>query len=436
MAAPLFNMKNNKFNMTVLVILSFVGSILSLTFLDGFAVGKYTTLACVLFGFGVYLYQQSRVDWGRSDSRSEHQGNGERMPEQESLYEKIHALKVEIESHQKLSEQHSHIIDKLSEKCVCSSKGSDITQKLTKIVQEKTEESTLSFTQRVYRVLEISEQLNSTIQQVVGALSSEKEGSLSQDVRLLEQEQREIETLIKDFVDIRDGYSSEAERIKGDMRAIGEFVGAISDLADRTNVLAINASIEAARAGRAGDGFAVIGTEIQKLSKNSKQIADQIRDTIQNSVTAVSDSVEQYSEKINSAVGRLEQGGQTYAALISKLNPQIDELSRIVGTSDELSSQVHENVDEITVELQYQDRIKQILDHLLQILREIGSDAQSTVSECGQWPEADEQQLYIEMVRQASQHFSCDEEFEAFGLDNQEERERDETEFAGDVELF
>ncbi len=359
--------------------------------------------------------------------------------EKEKLWRKIQSLHDELASHAKLSERNNDSIKEVSQKCLCVATGGDISTKLTHIVQQNTEESTLEFTQRVYRVLEISEELNRSIQLVVGALSSEKDGGLTQDVVLLEEEQQEIDYLIEDFIEIRSGYSAEVERIKQGMSSIGKFVGVITELADKTNVLAINASIEAARAGRAGDGFAVIGSEIQELSKNTKEIAEQINSTIHTSVAAVSDSVDLYNEKISSTVQRLEKSGKVYSELIRKLKPQIDELAHIVGFSDELSNQVHENVDQITVQLQYQDRVKQILDHLICIQNEIGSMAKETAQKYTCTDSEHEARLYTELLQNASRHFSCDEEFAAFGLEDDigllQPGSKEEA-WAGNVELF
>ncbi|MFW6361881.1 MAG: methyl-accepting chemotaxis protein [Spirochaetota bacterium] len=429
--------------MPAVVILSFLGIIVAA--FSGSAAEESLVAGCAAAGLSAYLFQliqHRRRAVRRSGLAAE--GDAAQNQKREELAGELRALKSDLASSQQWYEQQARMIRELSEKCVCVSKGSDITRTLTQIVQEKTEESTLEFTRRVYRVLEISEELNRSIQQVVGALSSEKQGSLTQDIHLLKDEQEKNETLIDDFIGIRDGYSAEAERIRSDMNSIGEFVGTINDLADRTNVLAINASIEAARAGRAGDGFAVIGTEIQKLSRSSKEVAERIHATIETSVTSVNDSVCKYNKRIAAAVNRLEQSGHSYAALIQKLKPQISELQQIVGTSNELSSQVHENVDEISVQLQYQDRIKQILDHLACILTEIGEEAHESAHTHIQLGSAAEEELYTKLVQRAACHFSCDEEYAAFGLQDDiglqtthtDKTDTKEEKFAGNVEMF
>ncbi|MHB8129681.1 MAG: methyl-accepting chemotaxis protein [Mobilitalea sp.] len=63
-------------------------------------------------------------------------------------------------------------------------------------------------------------------------------------------------------------------------KSIGEIIQVINDIADQTNLLSLNASIEAARAGDVGRGFAVVATEIRKLASKSMKAADEIKDVI------------------------------------------------------------------------------------------------------------------------------------------------------------
>jgi len=309
-------------------------------------------------------------------------------------------------------------VDALGRQCHYVSAGEEVSRRLTSIVKEQTEAATLQLTNKVYTILEESEELNSTIQNVIGGLSAEESG-LKYDVQLIEEEQEKVRHLIEEFVQIRDGYTQKMKSVESLMKSIEGFVGSINDIADRTNMLAIRTSIEAAKAGEAGGGFAVIGSDIQKLSKNSMDIAEQITSTIQETSAAVSSSVQEYGEKIDSAVEKLEKSGGVHSELIEKLTPQIDNLTDVVNTSRDLSSSVHGHVDEMARQLQYQDRIQQIISHLIQFLEEMGTEAAKTACSYVEKGAEEQEEMQRYIVEKAAKYFSTDEEFAEFGYERE-----------------
>ncbi len=127
---------------------------------------------------------------------------------------------------------------------------------------------------------------------------------------------------------------------------ITEIVGMISDIAEETNLLSLNASIEAARAGDAGRGFAVVATEIGGLAKNSAESAqnisnliDQVRALIADVVAqadASAQSIQENSELIAEAVKTFD----TIFSNIQTTSDVIDEMIKGISKVDEVSSNV------------------------------------------------------------------------------------------------
>jgi methyl-accepting chemotaxis protein len=105
---------------------------------------------------------------------------------------------------------------------------------------------------------------------------------------------------------IRDQMSSIGEsvtRLSEQSQAVGDIVSTVTDLAEQSNLLAVNASIEAAKAGDAGRGFAVVAQEIRSLAEQSKESTKQVR--------AILSEVQRATGK---AVMEAEQGGKSVAA--------------------------------------------------------------------------------------------------------------------------
>ena len=121
---------------------------------------------------------------------------------------------------------------------------------------------------------------------------------------------------------------------------IGEIVGVIEDIADQTNLLALNAAIEAARAGEQGRGFAVVADEVRKLAerttKATKEIGDMIRQIQQDTRTAVS-SMEEGTLKVESGVALAHKTGEALERIYSMVNVTSGMIQQIAQAAEEQS---------------------------------------------------------------------------------------------------
>jgi twitching motility protein PilJ len=125
---------------------------------------------------------------------------------------------------------------------------------------------------------------------------------------------------------IRDQVQETAKRIKRlgeSSQEIGEIVQLIDDIADRTSILALNASIQAAMAGEAGRGFAVVAEEVERLAERStdatKQIASLVR-TIQNETGEAVSAMEDATRDVVEGSVLAEQAGQALSEIESVSN--------------------------------------------------------------------------------------------------------------------
>ncbi len=112
-------------------------------------------------------------------------------------------------------------------------------------------------------------------------------------------------------------------------QAITQIMGVISDIADQTNLLALNAAIEAARAGEAGRGFAVVADEVRKLAEKTMASTSQVGGAI----TAIQNSAVQNTTAVDNAVRQIEQATE-YAGQSGRA------LEEIVANADATADQV------------------------------------------------------------------------------------------------
>jgi len=102
----------------------------------------------------------------------------------------------------------------------------------------------------------------------------------------IEETQEVLEYFVENITEISRGGMTmvyTVDDIEKQMETVNQLLSEISNIANQTNLLALNAAIEAARAGEAGRGFAVVADEVRELSKNSNNLNDKIRDVVDQS---------------------------------------------------------------------------------------------------------------------------------------------------------
>ena len=144
------------------------------------------------------------------------------------------------------------------------------------------------------------------------------------------------------------------ERLGGSSRQIGEIAETIDDIADQTNLLALNAAIEAARAGEQGRGFAVVADEVRKLAERTTAATKEIAEMIQTIQTETDDAVQamqQGNAEVDSGIELADQAGEALEQVVLQTQNTVDLITQIATASEEQSAtseQISRSVEAIS----------------------------------------------------------------------------------------
>ncbi|HQK45368.1 MAG TPA: methyl-accepting chemotaxis protein [Syntrophorhabdaceae bacterium] len=213
---------------------------------------------------------------------------------------------------------------------------------LSSIAEEmsRTAESSSS---RANSVATASEEMSQTVVDVAKNTASIAE-SAKRAVDTAQHGNSIVEKSVSEVREIDETVNESAKFVKslGERSAhIGEIVSVINDIADQTNLLALNAAIEAARAGEQGRGFAVVADEVRKLAERTAQATSEIEDmikAIQNEVTKAVDIMDSATTKVQSGVELTTQAGDALKAIVKSSDELQLMVQQIASATEEMSA--------------------------------------------------------------------------------------------------
>lgn len=189
---------------------------------------------------------------------------------------------------------------------------------------------------------------------------------------LLDSALTDVVSTILDSVHHSMGTVYSLDDVENNLVVVEHCVGDIDKVTRQTNFLALNAAIEAERAGPAGAAFRVIAGEVRELSKSTKELAENIRTQIGSVVSGV-----RRGHAMMKDVATVDMSGNIAAKdrlneLINAMHQRDGRVAAIIDETARAASDISGNVVSIVTGMQFQDRTKQRLEHVMDALHVLG----------------------------------------------------------------
>ncbi|ACS78342.1 methyl-accepting chemotaxis protein [Maridesulfovibrio salexigens] len=234
-------------------------------------------------------------------------------------------------------EQITSASEELSSQIEESARGSE-TQR------ERTSESATAMEQMNASVLEVAQNASQAAESALDAKKNAEDGG-----RIVADVVSSIDSVSKASSKMVNGLNELGTQAEG----ISQVITVITDIADQTNLLALNAAIEAARAGEAGRGFAVVADEVRKLAEKTMQATQEVEQAVHAIQSETRRNIDEMNNAANMVAKSTEyagKAGESLETIVENVDSTADQVRAIATASEEQSAaseQINRGTDEV-----------------------------------------------------------------------------------------
>ena len=269
---------------------------------------------------------------------------------------------------------HAHSIAGLEQVC---EKVLPIWSKQIENSRQQTEEAMIDLTQRFSGLATKLEEAVNASHLAAGELGDANSRGMAGVLSESQQQLNEVVAILHSAQANRDAMLAEIKSLTTYTIELNAMAMDVAKIASQTNLLALNAAIEAARAGEAGRGFAVVADEVRNLSRLSSETAQKMTDkvdTINTGISRVFQIAENAAARDHASALNSEQ---TIEQVLSRFRHATDSLAESASLLQNESTEIHREISSVIVSLQFQDRVSQILSHIRKNMENLSNHLQS-----------------------------------------------------------
>ncbi|WAC71751.1 methyl-accepting chemotaxis protein [Roseateles sp. SL47] len=190
---------------------------------------------------------------------------------------------------------------------------------------------------------------------------------------------------LRSLLDQFNSFVQSRNEILGTVRTLGESSGRlhtmaedVSQIARHTNLLSINAAIEAARAGPSGRGFAVVASEVRRLSAESGDTGRRIGAQVGEFNQHMQQALQLAAQSASRDTDAIQASEETVSRVVAQVNATIGQLQQRSVEQTTQGERVKAQVEQLLMSFQFQDRVHQILDQLRESMQRAGVSLQQS----------------------------------------------------------
>lgn len=190
---------------------------------------------------------------------------------------------------------------------------------------------------------------------------------LDQRVVMLQRCEADLRSLLatlQGFVHSRDQVVGSVRSLTAASGSLREMAEDVAKLARQTNLLSINAAIEAARAGASGRGFAVVAGEVRRLSTESGDTGRRISEQVNDFGSRMQQALQQASEHSERDVQAMQASELTINQVVGQVDTTVSGMNARAAELSVRGQAVRSQVEQLMVAFQFQDRVHQIMDQV------------------------------------------------------------------------